>query len=233
MIVSYARTPRRHRKEISTNAEFRRDFQIMCAQNGVDPLACAAAGASFCGRVPAVNHSRLPRAVPGARRGFWSELLGLNDFYYELGVQVVDVCLATRAHTGGLHDMADVLARVRRRRARTAPAVAADDLERAVARLAVLGGGYRVVSIGGRRVLQSVPAELSTDATAVLGVAAGAGPAAANRTTVAAAAAALAWPAARAAAALERLLADGAAWADDQDPAGQRVFWFPGLAAAS
>ena len=37
-----------------------------------------------------INHFRL------ANKGFWSELLGLGDFYYELGVQIVDVCMATR-----------------------------------------------------------------------------------------------------------------------------------------
>jgi hypothetical protein len=29
-------------------------------------------------------------------------MLGLGDFYYELGVQVVEVCLATREDNGGL-----------------------------------------------------------------------------------------------------------------------------------
>jgi hypothetical protein len=29
-------------------------------------------------------------------------MLGLGDFYYELGVQVVEVCLATREENGGL-----------------------------------------------------------------------------------------------------------------------------------
>ena len=32
----------------------------------------------------------------------WSELLGLGDFYYELGVQIVEACLATRSYNGGL-----------------------------------------------------------------------------------------------------------------------------------
>lgn len=31
-----------------------------------------------------------------ANKGFWGELLGVGDFYYELAVQVVDVCMATR-----------------------------------------------------------------------------------------------------------------------------------------
>ena len=37
----------------------------MCASIGVDPLASG--------------------------KGFWSEMLGVGDFYYELGVQIVEV----------------------------------------------------------------------------------------------------------------------------------------------
>ena len=41
----------------------------MCATIGVDPLASS--------------------------KGFWSEMLGVGDFYYELGVQIVEVCMAS------------------------------------------------------------------------------------------------------------------------------------------
>ena len=41
----------------------------MCASIGVDPLASS--------------------------KGFWSEMLGVGDFYYELGVQIVEVCMAS------------------------------------------------------------------------------------------------------------------------------------------
>jgi ESCRT-II complex subunit VPS22 len=35
-------------------------------------------------------------------QGFWGRLLGVGDFYYTLGVEIVDVCMATRAQNGGL-----------------------------------------------------------------------------------------------------------------------------------
>ena len=44
-------------------------LQDMCASIGVDPLASS--------------------------KGFWSEMLGVGDFYYELGVQIVEVCMAS------------------------------------------------------------------------------------------------------------------------------------------
>jgi ESCRT-II complex subunit VPS22 len=46
----------------------------MCATIGVDPLASS--------------------------KGFWSEMLGFGDFYYELAVQIIEVCMAATHRTG-------------------------------------------------------------------------------------------------------------------------------------
>lgn len=51
----------------------------MCANVGVDPLA--------------------------SNKGMWAQLLGFGDFYYELGVQIVEACLATRAYNGGFMEL--------------------------------------------------------------------------------------------------------------------------------
>ena len=64
-----------HKSDIKKNAQFRRQFQEMCAAIGVDPLASG--------------------------KGFWS-VLGMGDFYYELGVQIVEVCLASNHSTGAM-----------------------------------------------------------------------------------------------------------------------------------
>ena len=58
------------RQEIRQSTAFRSHFHAMCANIGVDPLVS--------------NQSR------------WTQLLGLGDFYYELGVQIIEACLATR-----------------------------------------------------------------------------------------------------------------------------------------
>ena len=52
----------KHRGEIGSDPAFRAQFQAMCAAVGVDPLA--------------------------SNKGFWVELLGFGDFYYELAVQI-------------------------------------------------------------------------------------------------------------------------------------------------
>lgn len=71
-----------HRKDIKRNPHFRKNFQQMCDLVGVDCLA--------------------------SKKGFWSELLGIGDFYYDLSVQVVGCCLKTRDTNGGLIDIVDL-----------------------------------------------------------------------------------------------------------------------------
>lgn len=51
-----------HRAAIQKDPTFRAQFHEMCASVGVDPLA--------------------------SNKGFWAELLGFGDFYYELAVQI-------------------------------------------------------------------------------------------------------------------------------------------------
>ena len=56
-----------HKQEIRRDPEFRRRFQEMCANIGVDPLASG--------------------------KGFWSNMLDIGDFYYELGMRCSLFCL--------------------------------------------------------------------------------------------------------------------------------------------
>ena len=58
------------RADITRDPAFRAQFHAMCAAAGVDPLA--------------------------SNKGFWTELLGFGDFYYELGVQI-GACRASSA----------------------------------------------------------------------------------------------------------------------------------------
>lgn len=49
-----------------------------------------------------------------ASKGFWAEMLGVGDFYYELGIQVVESCLIWQEMTGGLTDISIVKQRITR-----------------------------------------------------------------------------------------------------------------------
>lgn len=71
-----------HKHAIASNPVFRAQFHSMCLSIGVDPLAC--------------------------QKGFWSQLLNLGDFYFELGVQIMDVCLRAREENGGIMRVEEV-----------------------------------------------------------------------------------------------------------------------------
>uniref|UniRef100_A0A3B4U1Z9 Vacuolar-sorting protein SNF8 n=2 Tax=Seriola TaxID=8160 RepID=A0A3B4U1Z9_SERDU len=132
----------KHKQEIRKNSQFRVQFQEMCATIGVDPLASG--------------------------KGFWSEMLGVGDFYYELGVQIIEVCLALKHRNGGLITLDELHQRVLKGRGKYAQDVSQDDLVRAIKKLKVMGNGFGMIPVGGSYLVQSVPAELNMDHTVVL-----------------------------------------------------------------
>lgn len=134
-----------HKNEIRKNPQFRRQFQEMCASIGVDPLASG--------------------------KGFWS-VLGMGDFYYELSIQVVEVCLA--ANHGGLMELEELRTRLIKARGQKAnnQTISSDDIILATKKLKVFGNGFSVYPISkGRYMVQSIPGELSLDETSVLNLA--------------------------------------------------------------
>lgn len=55
----------KYHSQIKDDPKFRTEFQTMCANIGVDPLASS--------------------------NGYWSKILGIGDFYYHLGVRIIEV----------------------------------------------------------------------------------------------------------------------------------------------
>ncbi|KAI8920260.1 EAP30/Vps36 family-domain-containing protein [Powellomyces hirtus] len=192
----------KYRKDIKRDATFRMHFQRMCTNIGVDPLA--------------------------SNKGFWSELLGVGDFYYELGVQIAEICIATRERNGGLIDVKDLQRAVERLRGKEADAqeISEDDIARSIKTLKPLGSGFALVQIGARKMVQSVPRELNADFATVLGLAQAKG-----YTTRRDVVALLAWDADRAQTVLDDLLKDGICWVDAQADPPQ--FWVAGFFVSS
>ncbi|NXN00080.1 SNF8 protein, partial [Sylvia borin] len=174
----------KHKQEIRKSPEFRLQFQDMCATIGVDPLASG--------------------------KGFWAEMLGVGDFYYELGVQIIEVCLALK-HRNGVGNSSAPFPSLR------------DDLLRAIKKLKVLGNGFGIIPVGGTFLVQSVPAELNMDHTVVLQLAEKKG-----FVTVSEIRESLKWETERAKQVLDHLLREGMAWLDAQAPA-EAQFWLPAL----
>jgi len=188
-----------YRHDIRKNGQFRRQFQEMCASVGVDPLASS--------------------------KGFWAEKLGVGDFYYELGVQIIEVCMATNHRNGGIISLEELRQRLVRTRNRARKEeITSDDILRAVGKLKSLGSGFAAISLGdGRYIIQSVPGELTMDHARILEVAGH------NNGNVTAKFLMdnLNWDMARTERALEHLIKEGIAWIDlaDRPP----TYWFPAL----
>ncbi|KAF6170366.1 hypothetical protein GIB67_012376 [Kingdonia uniflora] len=187
---------RKHKNDIRKNPAFRSQFHEMCAKVGVDPLA--------------------------SNKGFWAELLGIGDFYYELGVQIVDICLATRPHNGGLINLQELCTLLCQRRKSARESVSEDDCLRAISKLKVLGSGFEVILVGKRKLVRSVPTELNKDHNEILELAQAHG-----YVTVDEVERRLSWSSGRAIDTLETLLKEGLAMIDDGHSDGKRRYWFP------
>lgn len=189
-----------HRDDIRRDPTFRHAFQQMCSSIGVDPLA-------------------------GPRKGgWWAEMLGLGDWQYELGVQIVDVCVSTRERNGGMIEMNELVRLVSKLRGVGGGAIDEDDVMRSIKTLQPLGAGYQVVEIGGRKMVRSVVKELDDDQTVVLAVANDTG----GRIVEGDLIRQKGWTRERASAALENMLTrDGLCWIDEQDERNGRAYWIP------
>ncbi|MEW5316935.1 MAG: hypothetical protein WDW38_008274 [Sanguina aurantia] len=189
----------KHKADIRKDPVFRAQFHTMCANIGVDPLA--------------------------SNKGMWAEMLGFGDFYYELGVQIVEACWATRAVNGGLMELPVLLRCVNTRRGTHADPISEDDVVRAIKKLKVLGGGFGIVIIGRTTYVRSVPGELNMDKNRVLELAQESGGFVSCQSLQSKAS----WTATRATDVLQALLTEGLAMVDDGAPDGVRLYWFPCL----
>lgn len=193
---------RKHKAEIIKNPDFRSKFNRMCMAIGVDPLA--------------------------SKKGMWGAL-GMGDFYYELGIQMIQVCMERRAQSGGLDSANEVLQVLRVRRGPKAQSIDLEDMERAVKSLKALGRSLDIVSLKGKdKMIQSVPFELSHDHTHALEHATTTG-----YTSVPALQEALGWQEARAIAAVDFLVNEGMAWVDNLNGKLWPDIWFPSLWAGA
>jgi len=188
---------KKYRKDINKNPEFRKYFQDMCSKIGVDPLA--------------------------SNKGFWAEMLGVGDFFYELGVQIIEVCYRTRAVNGGLIEINELCTHLQNMRGKAAEPIITDDIERSVKKLKVLGNGFNLLTIGSQKMLQSVPCELAMDHTTILLQAQDGGHISVSKLEKE-----LSWPKDRCQNALNLLLQQGIAWIDIVGTS-EDLYWFPSL----
>uniref|UniRef100_H2Y717 Vacuolar-sorting protein SNF8 n=1 Tax=Ciona savignyi TaxID=51511 RepID=H2Y717_CIOSA len=186
-----------HKQEIRKDPQFRRQFQQMCATIGVDPLASG--------------------------KGFWSEMLGVGDFYYELGVQLVEVCITTRPQNGGIMPIKELHQKLLKTRGKYAQDISLDDIKTALSKLKLLGTGFTLLGTGSKQIVKSVPGELNMDHSAVLEVAQKYNGKVSNSDIEAM----YNWQTERIQHVMEHLVREGMAWIDTQTPNKETWFWFP------
>jgi len=195
-----------HAADIRANPTFRAEFARMCNAIGVDPLASSHRG-----------------GAAGKDGSLWAKMLGgsVNDFFFEVAVRVVEVCRDTRYENGGMMALAEVKARVKKGRGIGGGIdVSDDDVKRAVDALKPLGGGYKIVELGGKSMIRSVPKELNTDQSTVLEAVQILG-----YVTVSMLQVNLHWEKARTQTVIEDLMADSLLWVDLQSV--EPEYWSP------
>eukprot|EP00126_Sphaerothecum_destruens_P000260 Sdes_comp10307_c0_seq1m1945 len=188
----------KHRKDIRKDPLFRVHFQKMCNKIGVDPLA--------------------------SNKGFWGQLLGVGDFYYELGVKIIEVCLTSRSTNGGLIELVELQKKLKKARGTSAEDISVEDIETAIKKLKVLGSGFDIFKVGDHKVVQSVPVELNMDHAAILTLA----DRQSGSLSVQDVQQELGWTPARTETVISQLLREGMCWIDLQAP-DVILYWFPGL----
>lgn len=127
----------KHRDRINSDPEFRQQFHKMCVSVGVDPLA--------------------------SNKGFWSDILGVGDFYFDLGVKIIEITVQARSLNGGIMSVEEVLDKLQQSNPQLRGHIVRDDVMRAVDKIKVLGSGFRIVRIGRRHMIVSVPMEINQD----------------------------------------------------------------------
>lgn len=195
--VKLAEFAAKHRDRINSDPEFRQQFHAMCVTAGVDPLASS--------------------------KGFWADILNVGEFYFELAVKIVQICVSTRSSNGGLMSLNELLLKLRSNRSIDSNhSLAMDDINKAVDKLHVLGSGFRVIKMSGVPMILSVPLEINTDHELMIDAAQSTAFVSVDTMT-----ALCGWTHERFSYVIHSLLMEGMVWIDDYQ--GERRYYFPSL----
>ncbi|MCJ1383411.1 hypothetical protein MMC17_006525 [Xylographa soralifera] len=197
-----------HAEKIKQDPALRNEFHRMCTSIGVDPAA-------------ATNAAVSKKGAGGG--GFFSMMAGRDDkeFVARVALRVVEVCRASREENGGLLGVEECRQRVAKGKGvGGAMDVTSDDVLRAVESLKPLSGGFSIITVGSRKMIRSIPKELSTDQSTVLEAIQIQG-----FVTVSMLEDNLNWENARAETVIEDLLSASLVWVDAKAP--EKEYWSP------
>lgn len=187
-----------YKDKIKKDPVFRTQFTQMCASLGVDPLASS--------------------------KSAWGSMTGVGDFYYELAVQAIEICMATRAQNGGLMSLDELYSKLVTSRGPHKDKISKDDLIQALKNLKVLGSGFSLIKTGKRYLVQSIPSDMSEDPGKILSLAEEQNGVISIDILVTVEG----WARERAENVLTKMLHSSQAWLDT-DQYGNTKYWFPSL----
>ena len=139
----------KHKKEINDNPVFRKEFLQMCREIGVDPLSST------------------------QKTGFMSKLFDsqTTDFYYELAIQITNICIALRPKNGGFLEESECLRLLNRLRGAQSQRVEIEDIGKALKSLEKLSNDFKIVETGNKRMIISSSVDINSDQMTLLGIA--------------------------------------------------------------
>lgn len=153
----------------------------------------------------------------------------MSDFYYELAVQIIEICNSSQERTGGLIYLDQVLDRIKRVRNRFVNEVSLDDCKRAIRKLDVFGNSFTLIPMGhGRFMIQSVPDGMSNDHSQVVKLAETNQGLVTSRLLLEQ----LKWDVYRVESVINFLIKEGLVWVDEHtssNGATDASYYFPGL----
>ena len=151
----------------------------------------------------------------------------MGDFYFELSIQIVEICLALAESTGGMMEVSELKERLQKtRRQKKQQEITTEDVLLATKKLKIFGNSFQVHSLGkNRHIIQSIPGELSLQETKALSIAANQEKGAISKSLLMKE---LGWNEMRTQQAIDKLISEGLVWIDSQAEE-EPFYFFPSL----
>jgi ESCRT-II complex subunit VPS22 len=209
----------KHKDRINSDPEFRSQFHKMCLSVGVDPLA--------------------------SNKGFWADILGVGDFYFEIAVKIIQISVSTRSSNGGIMSLTEMVQRLnvvhhdinnqkkgknQQQHHHRQQLISSEDVIRAIGKISILGNGYRLLKLGGKMMILSVPMEINNDIESLM-TTAQSFQGMISSSLLTGEGSPYGWSMERFTLAIQPLLSDGIVWIDrDEEKGGEGIcYWFPSI----
>lgn len=124
----------KYKDEIKFNPDFREKFYLMCKEIGVDPLSSVS---------------------------LWQRNLNLTEFYYNLAIQIITLCLTMRDKEGPLIEITKLKSALTILRKKSD--ISLLDIQKAIESVSELKCGFQIINLKSTQAIMTIPLQLSSD----------------------------------------------------------------------